>query len=157
MLLNCFFYTYITSNSYGIIFFGWKWYAVKHSVKISQGQISLSEIFMGPNFTLPGYSTAILTLPPHRPSPLLKLGPPPEIDFFDVSDDLEHKFFFCYKKNFGLRKFFKTIFFLPFFFGSIMNANLTLNLLQVLLTWRPNPAGQFFDDSILAGQFLDVL
>ena len=37
-----------------------------------------------------------------------------------------------------------------------MNANLTLYLPQVLLTWRPNPAGQFLDVSNPAGQFLDV-
>ena len=36
---------------------------------------------------------AILTLPPHRPPPLLKFGPP-EIDFFDVSDDLEQKYIY---------------------------------------------------------------
>ena len=38
----------------------------------------------------------------------------------------------------------------------LMNANLTLYLPQVLLTWRPNPAGQFLDVSNPAGQFLDV-
>ena len=57
---------------------------------------------------------AILTLPPHRPTnprspPLLKFGPPPEIDFFDVSDDLERK-----KKLFFVQKIFWT--FLPIFF-----------------------------------------
>ena len=34
-----------------------------------------------------------------------------------------------------------------------MNANLTLYLPQVLLTWQPNPAGQFLDVSNPAGQF----
>ena len=38
----------------------------------------------------------------------------------------------------------------------LMNANLTLYLPQVLLTWRPNPAGQFLDVSNPAGQFFDV-
>ena len=78
---------------------------------------------------------AILTYTPHRP-PLLGFGPPPpEIDFFDVLDDLEQKkkiFFFGTKIFFfGLRKFFekKKKFFCQFFFsGSIMNANLTLYL-----------------------------
>ena len=39
------------------------------------------------------------------------LDPPPEIDFFDVLDDLEQKkkFFFWYKKFFGLVKFFKKV------------------------------------------------
>ena len=35
-------------------------------------------------------------------------------------------------------------------------ANLTLYSPQVLRTPRPNPAGQFIDDSNPAGQFLDV-
>ena len=65
---------------------------------------------MGPNFTLPGYSTAILTLPPHRPSPppFSNLDPP-EIDFFDVSDDFEQgkEYFFGTKIFSGLGKIFK--------------------------------------------------
>ena len=38
-------------------------------------------------------------------------SPPPEIDFFDVLDYLEQKkkFFFWYKKFFGLVKFFKKV------------------------------------------------
>ena len=40
---------------------------------------------------------AILTYTPYRPPPLLNFGTHPEINFFDVSDDLEQK-----KKNFFL-------------------------------------------------------
>ena len=57
---------------------------------------------------------AILTLPPHRPPPLLKFGPLPEINFFGVSDDLEEKK--LYKKTFGLRTFFNFFFFTNFHF-----------------------------------------
>ena len=55
-------------------------------------------------------------LNPIQAHPLLNFGPPPEIDFFDVSDDLEQKkkIFFWYKKFFGLGKFFD--FFFHFFF-----------------------------------------
>ena len=52
---------------------------------------------------------AILTLPPHRPPPLLKFGPLPEINFFGVSDDLEEKK--LYKKTFGIRTFFNFFFY----------------------------------------------
>ena len=46
---------------------------------------------------------------PHRPPPSSVLDPPPEIDFFDVSDDLEQKkkFFFLVQKNFWTCKIFQ--------------------------------------------------
>ena len=56
-------------------------------------------------------SEARCTLQASLPS---QIWTPPEIDFFDVSDDLEQKnkfFFFWYKKIFGLVKFFKFFFF----------------------------------------------
>ena len=55
------------------------------------------------------------TPPPPRPPPLPNFGPSPEIDFFDVSDDLEQKknFLFLVQKIFWT--FFGTKKFLEFF------------------------------------------
>ena len=120
---------------------------------------------------------AILILPPHRSPLLLKFGCPPEIDVFDVSDDLEQKKFgsdarsdiqapplhllkfgrplksifsmfqvILSKKKKMVQKIFrlwKLEIICMYIFFSLSKANLTLCLPQVLLTWCPNPAGQF--------------